>query len=593
MTEKKQMTDMDLLAEDALVKMSELNKADNLAIVHSERDVIPSSGRSIFRFYAAKRDDQNGPHFSLAMDEDKNVIDLDKLMKTEKAALFAPMELGDFTLAPIPIHPPPAPITVSPNVNNLTLDPGEIFSEVITVTVPKDTGTPKWDVYFLSDTTGSMDSIIANVRIGANSILSALNIPVYDIAFGVGNYRDFPNDAYAFRHQLNPTKVTANVTNEINSWIADEGGDSLEAQLFALDKLAEPAGGAIGWRSGAKRIIVWIGDNPGHDPICSAISGLTYDITESSVTTKLVNEDIIVLAISTNAITGLDAVPTDPFNEYVGTCPIGGTAGQATRITSATGGTHSTGITPATIVTEIINLVTNAITKIGNLNLVPTGAIAPFVTSITPAGGYNDLPRNTSHLLNFNVQFTGVAPCSDHDQVFSGTIDVVADSIVVAKKDVIITVLQCDKYVYSVKFVCGIQEDELADAVRPGIYATDINIHNFHNVKVRIRKYVLPLIMGGNVCGREPDFSGRKADDSIILPPYTATMDDCQRIGQLLFGGISTTPMPITVGFFEIRSPKKLNVTAVYTATDHRSGSVSIDVEQIKPMDIDLERKPD
>jgi len=390
--------------------------------------------------------------------------------------------------------------------------------------------------------------------------------------------------------------VITGIIGEINNWNASGGSDGSEGQLYALDQLAEaPAGpgGPIGWRPGAKRIIVWIGDYPGHDPICNAISPVDYDITEISVTNKLQGEGITVLAISTNTGVGLDANPAATSADYVGTCAIGGAPGQATRIAAATGGVHSIGITPANIATEIINLVTNAITKINNVNLVPNGATAPFVTAISPVGGYGPLPRDVSHTLTFKVQFTGVVPCRDHDQLFTGTIDVVADGVVVAKKDVVIVVPQCDVYVYSVKFVCGVQKEDPGVGVRPGIYATDINIHNYHDTKVRVRKYVLPLVMDGKVIGREPDFAKRWASDSIILPPNTATMDDCQRIGQLLLGTIPTGPMSITIGFFEIRSPKKLNVTAVYTVTDLRSGSIDIDVEQINPEIIDPKNSKD
>jgi len=49
---------------------------------------------------------------------------------------------------------------------------------------------------------------------------------------------------------------------------------------------------------------------------------------------------------------------------------------------------------------------------------------------------------------------------------------------------------------YSVKFVCGVRQSQepAQTVVRPGIYATEINIHNYHDMPVRILKYVLPLV---------------------------------------------------------------------------------------------------
>src|SRR5262249_2867156 len=147
-------------------------------------------------------------------------------------------------------------------------------------------------VYFLADTTGSMGGILAAVQAGAANILNSLNGLGLDLAYGVGNYKDFPFDAaqdpYAFKHQLNPTNVVTNVQGAINAWSALGGVDTPEANLFALHKLAEAPGGPIGWRAGSQRIIVWFGDAPGHDPVCKAISGEPADVTEASVTAELI-----------------------------------------------------------------------------------------------------------------------------------------------------------------------------------------------------------------------------------------------------------------------------------------------------------------
>ena len=65
---------------------------------------------------------------------------------------------------------------------------------------------------------------------------------------------------------------------------------------------------------------------------------------------------------------------------------------------------------------------------------------------------------------------------------------------------------------YSVKFVCGVQDrDELEQGViRPGIYSTEINIHNYHDTKVAVRKLVLPVVFHGKPRGREPEFVRRR-----------------------------------------------------------------------------------
>jgi hypothetical protein len=108
-----------------------------------------------------------------------------------------------------------------------------------------------------------------------------------------------------------------------------------------------------------------------------------------------------------------------------------------------------------------------------------------------------------------------------------------------------------------VKFLCGERKDGCCDCgpVRPGTYATEINIHNYHNREVRIMKHVLPLVLGGAVRGREPNFTHRLAGDGVVLPAHSATMDDCCRIYELLLGAQPTGAMPLTLGFLEIVSP--------------------------------------
>src|SRR4029450_1554688 len=147
------------------------------------------------------------------------------------------------------------------------------------------------------------------------------------------------------------------------------------------------------------------------------------------------------------------------------------------------------------------------------------------------------------------------------------------------------TVPACEPlYSYSVKFVCGVQEECscACTPVRPGAYATEINIYNYHRKEVRIRKQVVPVVFAGSVLGREPQFAQPKAQDKIVLPPRTATMDDCCRIQALLVGGAPRATLPLAIGFLEIVSNEELVVSAVYTASDLKSGSLSIDVEEVR-----------
>jgi len=331
-------------------------KAAALAKKHSIQDPLvidsaeahdPESAKPIYRFRVVSAANGNGPAFSLYLDE----------RGQEAEASDALRRVFDRHVLGVTVVPDAAPVKIQPNTNVLTLNSGETLDETIGVTIPKNAGTAKADVYFLADTTGSMGGILNAVQTGANNVLSALAALPVNMVFGVGNYKDFAQgDPYGFQHQVSPTNVTATVTAAINTWSAAGGGDIPEAALFALNSLAVPPSSGIGWRAGSKRIIVWFGDAPSHDSICTAVSGAPT-VTEASATANLVAQSITVLAIST-ATPGLDDDPTVGASGYGGQCGApGGMPGQATRIASATGGTLAIGINAGNLVNTIINLV--------------------------------------------------------------------------------------------------------------------------------------------------------------------------------------------------------------------------------------------
>jgi len=549
-------------------------------IVHSASDLHPQTKSPIYLITAVLSSEPNARPVELILDEEARPLDLGHLRR----------QLFIRHIPPVPaeiIHA--ASVKVNPPVNDLRLGECDTFRETITVTIPKSSAVAPADIYFLADNTGSMTTAIASVQTGASAMLSALS-SLAGLQFGAGSYRDFinPGDppSAAFQNLQPITASTASVAAAIGTWSASGGGDGPEAQLFALDQVAQPAGGSIGWRPGVQHILVWFGDAPGHDPICSAVTGLPFSITEASVTAKIQANSITVLALSLNDgsgySAGLDDDPTNllgPLNPDYSACGApGGTAGQASRITAATGGIEVTSVDPTTIVNTIIAEL-KALLTIKNVHLQPVGAIAPFVTSITPAS-YGPLPADQDNVLTFEVTFNGdAADCTTRDKVFTGAIDVIVDGSVAAAKPTRITVPAC-KYTYGVKFLCGTQSDCACACgpVRPGTYATEINILNPKCKEALITKRVVPLVFAGSVNGREPATVEARATDRIVLPPGAATMDDCCRIAKLLYGGVPEAPMPLTVGFLEIISDQPLHVTAVYTASDPKGNGLSVEV---------------
>jgi len=285
------------------------------------------------------------------------------------ALLFAVVCL--FAIAPMAVLAD----SISPDTFSATLGVGE--SVTITKTVTVDAGTPtssKVDVFFLADTTGSMGSALSAVKAGASSILSSLS-GLGDVAFGVGEYRDI-YDAFTYRTNTTLTTNTATAQSGINMWNAGGGGDGPEAQLYALEEVAE----TTPWREGSKRIVVWFGDYYGHDPRAGS--------TEASAIAALNAEDVVVQALNVG-YGALDAT------------------GQATRITDATGGDLYNGVQASTIVDTIKKSVEDVFAKYSTVSLdlgdVPDGV--EVTTSPAYTGSWT---REESRDFTFDVTFTGV-----------------------------------------------------------------------------------------------------------------------------------------------------------------------------------------
>lgn len=248
--------------------------------------------------------------------------------------------------------------SVTPSEVSETLEPGD--SVTIEKTVQTDDVPAKPDVYFLADTTGSMFSVIDQVQTDAAAVLADIDSQTTDPRYGAGDYKDFPHDPYAFRNEaaiLATDDDGAAALTAIGDWAAGGGADGSEGQLYALDQIADPGDPTgVDWRPDATRIVVWFGDAPGHDPVCSDISGLGYDIDEASATAKLTAAGIQVIAISTltGFAEGLDDDPTLSAGDYAPFCDvIDGSSGQATRIAAATGGVHLTDV-PASAIADAI-----------------------------------------------------------------------------------------------------------------------------------------------------------------------------------------------------------------------------------------------
>lgn len=294
--------------------------------------------------------------------------------------------------------------SVSPSSFEATLGVGA--STTINKTVTVSAGTPTSslvDVFFLSDTTGSMGSSIANVKAAASSILTA-TAGLGDVRFGVGEYKDPAVDAFGYRLDSDISAGATAAANQaatiagINALIASGGGDTPEGNLLGLQQAAD----TTSWRAGSTRILVWFGDAPGHDPSGGA--------TEASAIAALNANHVKVEGISLTTGPGLDAACGG------GDC----TAGQGTRIATATGGALVSGINTSGVVAAINAAITTAITTYSNVCLSPSGNVGVGVATSACISGAFD--RSIDRTFNFTVTFTGVTP-GDHSFVINATVD--------------------------------------------------------------------------------------------------------------------------------------------------------------------------
>ncbi len=126
---------------------------------------------------------------------------------------------------------------------------------------------------------------------------------------------------------------------------------------------------------------------------------------------------------------------------------------------------------------------------------------------------------------------------------------------------------------YSAKFICGYQPPIIATTglsetvVKPGNYATDINIHNYNYKQITIGKKFLVLVQGNQVW-REPQQVGPRNWITLTLGQDMATMDDCNSLWTTSFpaGQQPPSPMPLLTGYLVILSPLDLDIDVAYTA---------------------------
>lgn len=262
--------------------------------------------------------------------------------------------------------------SISPVTASATIAEGDSITIHKTVTVSAGAPTSsKVDVFFLADTTGSMGTAINSVKTQASTLLSSI-AGLGDVAFGVGEYKDF-GDSYVYRLNQNITTSQASAQTGINLWLAAGGGDTPEANLYGLTQVANTSA----WRPGSARIVVWFGDAPGHDPS----GGATLSSTISALNTVGAK----VEAVNVGNLNG---------------------TGQATAIATATGGHYYVGSSSG-IVSIIQNAITTAFATYNTVGLDLSEVPAGLSATVLPGSYTGTFDRSTTRTFDFDVTLTG------------------------------------------------------------------------------------------------------------------------------------------------------------------------------------------
>ncbi len=133
------------------------------------------------------------------------------------------------------------------------------------------------DVFFLVDTSASMESSINGLRAGMQQVITDLENARLDVQFGVGEYKDYPIPGYGspeagdFPYRLNRSigPADAALADALERLEATGGGrDEPESQLTGLYQAATgegepgfvPAGQDAGFRPGSLKVIVHVTD---------------------------------------------------------------------------------------------------------------------------------------------------------------------------------------------------------------------------------------------------------------------------------------------------------------------------------------------
>jgi hypothetical protein len=287
--------------------------------------------------------------------------------------------------------------SISPTTFSATIGVGGVASVNKTVTVSAGLPTTaQVDIFFLSDTTGSMGPVISQVQtqIGGAGGIMANTAGFGNVQWGAGNYKDSVAQGDAYISQINQTMTStqSSVQTAVNGWSAFGGGDTPESGYNGLVDAATNGG----FRAGSQKFVVWFSDATSKD---GAVAGSPYTPEATAIST-LQGQNIHVIAVDSGAMNA---------------------DGQAQAVATATGGSYTL-LGSNNVSTIIGNALISALASYSSVTLDLSEVPAGLLASLSPTDITGSFTREDEHTFQFLLSFTGLIP-GVYDFNVYGTVD--------------------------------------------------------------------------------------------------------------------------------------------------------------------------
>lgn len=325
-----------------------------------------------------------------------------------------------------------ASASIAPTSFEATLKPGESANEHKEVTIPSL--PPRADVILAFDLTGSMGVTISAAKLKAIDVMNNLSATGVDVQFAVASYMDYPHcygpsygsynfgynacygasssGDYAYKLNQPMTGDKTAVSAAINGLVLGYGGDGPQDYTRVLHE--SYADTSVGWRPGAKKIIINFADDIPHDnnlnegvpgKIGTYVTGGDPGRDEVMGNADDLDLQTVLSQMAANNVILLEAQQGSYYNAYWD------------YWTGLTGGSRFA-ISSANFVTDVVAAVTTALTtpSVSDLHLEASLGYESWLTSVSPAS----YPTVASgEMVPFDLTLTVPAGTLPGDHVFT------------------------------------------------------------------------------------------------------------------------------------------------------------------------------